>query len=53
MYDKVLLEMLRHIEMVKLPEISLVTLTNTIAVYAILSIIATMAATRMYVCFIG
>ena len=42
-----------HLRMVKLPEISLVTLTITLVVHAILSLIATMAATRMYVCFIA
>ena len=40
-------------KMVKLPEISLVTLTTTMAVHALLTKISTMAATRMYGCFIA
>ena len=36
----------------KLPEILLVTLTTTMAVHTLITEIATMAATRMYVCFI-
>ena len=44
MYDRVLLEMLWHLKMVKLPEISLVTLTITMAVHALLNKISTMVA---------
>ena len=53
MYDRVLLDMLCHLKMVKLTEISLVTFTTTMAVHALLTKISTMAATWMNVCFIG